>query len=255
MSDAPEEEVDVEAVAEEAKESFTLIDSIKNRDMRTLKLDLGYDEVNSEKLIQVEDALAQLHEILDKAEANAGGLPELKKVLAKLKRDIKNANAEDAGALAVQIGETEYQIQERENLLEGIAPLQEKLKEMEASAEEVRAQVNKESLSVELRAIPYKIARGSARRARKALGITDKGIPEDLEEDFAERQMVELAYDQVVRFRDNKAGVSGTKLTIEQIETIRDFMPMSQSGKFFTAVNDLQYKNAISETAIAQADF
>ncbi|MBG6106639.1 hypothetical protein [Frigoribacterium sp. CG_9.8] len=250
---------EVEEIIEEAKASFiesgSLIDNIKNRDMRTVKIDLGYDEVNSEKLIGIEAALGQLRNILDQAERNGSGVDELKKVVAKLKRDIKKANAEDAGEIQDQIEEGERQISERIALLEQMAPLRAKQIEMDMAADEVRALVNKESLSIELRAIPYKIARGAARRARKTLGLTEKGIPEDRQDEFEEQQLLELAFDMVGRFRDNRNGRSGTKLSLEEIETIRDFMPISQSSKFFAAVNDLQFRNAISESAIAQADF
>lgn len=255
MSEVQEDQINVETIVEEAKESFALIDNIKNRAMRTVKLDLGYDEVNSEKLVGIESAIGQLRNILERAERNAGGIDEYKKTVARLKRDLKKANPEEAGAIQDELDEAERQITERVTLLEQIAPLNEKVAEMDAAADEVRTKVNKESLSVELRALPYAIARGSARRARAALKITEKGIPEDMQDAFEERQLLELAYDQVVRFRDNKTGQSGSKLSIEEIEAIRDFLPLSQSTKFFSTVNDLQFKNAISESAIAQADF
>lgn len=258
MSEVQEDQtdtLDVDAIVDEAKESFTLIDNIKNRAMRTVKLDLGYDEVNSEKLVNIESALAQLTNILEQAERNGSGIPELKKDVAKHKRDLKKANAEEAGPIQDQLDEAERQIEQRATLLEQIAPMRVKLEEMDTAAGAVRTQVNKESLSVELRALPYAIARGSARRARAALKITQKGIPEDMQEAFEERQLLELAFDQLVRFRDNKTGSSGSKLSIAEIEAIRDFLPLSQSSKFFGAVNDLQFRNAISESAIAQADF
>lgn len=250
-------EEEVEAIVEEAKESFRLIDRIKNRDMRTVKLDLGYDEVNSEKLAGIDMALGSLRNIIEEGERNVAGAEPLKKIVTKLKRDLKKADAtgEDVSDIQDQIDEAQRQIKEREGLSENIRPLREQLQKMEEAAEGVRAEVRANSLSVELRALPYAIARGSSRRARKALGITEKGIPEALEDDFTERNLIEIAYDQVVRYRDNRSGETGTKLDIEVIEALRDFLPLSQSGKFFSAVNDLQFKNAVSESAIAQADF
>lgn len=261
MTDATTEldadlKVDVEAIVEEAKESFTLIDSIKNRAMRTVKVNLGFDEVGSEKLAAVEASVGALRNIVERMERNSSGVDELKKLVAKLKRDLKRAEDDDVAAdLQVQIDNTTIQIEQRTELAEGIAPVRVQLDELEAHADVIRTEVNKESLSIELRALPYSIARGSSRRARKALGITEKGIPEDLSDEFEERQMLELTFDQIARWRDNRTGETGTKLTMEQIETLRDFLPISQSGKLFMAVNDLQYKNAISESAIAQADF
>lgn len=254
-----EDGIDVKAIVDEAREDFELVegivDALKGRNMRTRKLDLGYDEVNGEKLDGIESALIQLGQILDNAASNADRIAPFKAELAKVKKSLKTASAEAAGPLEETKAHLERQIAECEAIVEEIAPLRAKQKEMDAAAQEIRDAVNKDSISIELRALPYTIARGAARRARKALGITQKGIPEELQEEYDERQMIELAYDQVARYRDNKTGESGSKLTIEQIETIRDYMPLSQSTKFFRAVNDLQYTNAISETAIAQADF
>jgi SMC interacting uncharacterized protein involved in chromosome segregation len=248
---------EVKQIIDEAKEEFgqvSLVDSIKNAPKRTALLHLGFDEVNSEKLTAIEAALGQLNVILDKAERNASGIDEHKKDLTKLKRELKKADA-DTEAVEASIADTERVIEQKTALLAEVAPLREQQTKLEAAAEEVRAMVAGNSLSVEVRAIPYSIARGAARRARKKLGITQKGIPEDLTEEFEEQQLLEIAYDQVVRWRDNRNGESGTKLDMELIEAMRDFLPMSQSAKFFNTVNDLQFRNAISESAIAQSDF
>ena len=253
-------DVEVTAVAEEAKENFSgptgLIDAIKNRNQRTVKLDLGYDEVNSEKLVGIEAALAQLRVIVERGQRNAAAADEFMRIGAELEQKIKDADEDtDVLALRAELAEAEKEVRERQALAEELKPLIAKLEELDASADEVRAVVRKDSLSVELRAIPYGIARGSARRARKALGITQKGIPAELKDDFEERQLLELAYDQVQRWRDNRTGEEGTKLDMAVIETLRDYLPLSQSAKFFSTVNDLQFKNAISESAIAQSDF
>lgn len=249
-------DAEVKDVIVEAKESFTLVDAIKNRTMRTAKLDLGYDEVNSEKLVGIEAALGQLRVILDRAERNVAAGEEFKRIGAELEQRIKDADDDtDVPALLAQLADAEAEVEQRSVLSAEIQPLLAKAAELDASANLVREMVRKESLSVEMRAIPYGIARGAARRARKHLGITQKGIPAEQADEFEERQLLELAYDQVARWRDNRTGEEGTKLPMEVIETMRDFMPLSQSGKFFSTVNDLQFKNAISESAIAQADF
>lgn len=259
-NDLIEEHEEVAAVMDEAKESFSkpssLIDAIKNRAMRTVKLDLGFDEPNSEKLIGIEAALGQLRVILDRGERNAAAADEFRRVVAELEEQIAEpAHGADLEALRADLEEGRREVEQREALARELVPLLEKADELEAAAAEVREAVKKESLSVELRAIPYSIARGAARRARAALNITQKGIPAELQEEFEERQLLELAFDQVQRWRDNRTGEEGTKLPMELIEAMRDFLPLSQSAKFFNTVNDLQFKNAISESAIAQADF
>ncbi|WP_025157276.1 hypothetical protein [Leifsonia aquatica] len=256
MTDALETDIaDVTEIVEEAKSGFSLIDRIKNRDMRTAKLDLGYDEVNSERLAVAEQALARLRNAIESAKLNAAGIDELTKLRAKLKRDLKKAEGDDAAALEVDIAEVEEQISQRKELLEFIKPQEAKLAELDAAAAAIRDEVRSNSLSIELRALPFAIARGASRRARKALGITEKGIPADQEEAFQERNLLELAYDQVVRYRDNSTGEEGVKLSVEELEALRDFLPISQMSKLFTTVNDLQFRNAVSESAIAQADF
>lgn len=262
MTDADETTTDtieeeVKGIVDEAQGEFgqvSLVDSIKNRPMRTAKLDLGYDEVNSDKLTQIESALAQLNAILDRAEANTAGLDVHKEDLAKLKLELEEDGA-DTAKLHSSIAEVERVIDQKESLLTELAPLREQQAKLDEAANEVRALVADNSLSVEIMALPYKIARGAARRARKKLKITEKGIPADMQEEFDEQQLLEISYDQVVRWRDNRNGDSGTKLDMEVLETMRDFLPMSQSAKFFNTVNDLQFRNAISESAVAQADF
>lgn len=252
--DAAALDEEVKAVVEEAQGSFALIDAIKNRSMRTAKLDLGFDEVNSEKLVGIEAALGQLRVILDRGERNVAAAEEFRRIIVELEQQRTEEDA-DVDAIDAQIAEARLEVEQREALGKELTPMLEKAAELEAAADAVREQVRRESLSVELRAIPYAIARAAARRARKALGITQKGIPADMQEEFDERQLLELAYDQVQRWRDNRTGEEGTKLDMAVIEAMRDFLPLSQSAKFFSMVNDLQFKNAISESAIAQADF
>jgi hypothetical protein len=245
-------------VAKEAKGSFGLIESIKNRPMRTAKLDLGFDEINSEKLAGIEAALGQLRNILDKAERNIAAGKEYARIALALEEEIEAAEEGtdlDIDSLRADQADAEAEAAQRAKLGDDIKPVLAKAQELEEAAETVREQVRGQSLSVELRAIPYKLARGSARRARAALEITQKGIPAEKQDEFEERQLLELAYDQVARWRNNSTGEQGGKLDMEVIETMRDFLPISQSSKFFTMVNELQFKNAISESAIAQADF
>jgi hypothetical protein len=254
------EHEELKSVIDEAKEKFSspssLIDAIKNRSMRVVKLDLGFDEVNSEKLAGIEGAIGQLRVILDRGERNAGAADEYRRVAVEIQEQIADPESNlDVEELKADLAQAEREVEQREALAKELVPLLAKADELEAAAQEVRDAVRKESLSVELRAIPYSIARGSARRARKALDITQKGIPAELQDEFEERQLLELAYDQVQRWRDNRTGEEGTKLEMEVLEALRDFMPTSQSAKFFSTVNDLQFKNAISESAIAQADF
>lgn len=253
-------EAELDDVRTDAKDGFNtpeaLIDHVRNRNMRVIKVDMGYDEVNSEKLVAIETALGQLNVIVERAERNSSGIDEFKKVVTQLKRNIKKSvEPEEIARLEAELAETETEIEGRAALAENLKPLRAQVEDLNLAAAEVRSAVASESLSVELRAIPYRIARGAARRARKTLGITEKGIPADMQDDFEEEQLMELAYDQCVRYRDNRDGSGGTKLPMELIHTIRDFMPLSQSNKFFNAVADLQFTNAISESAVAQADF
>jgi len=131
-----------------------------------------------------------------------------------------------------------------------IAPVR-RLKERDA----VLAEVQKQSISVEMRAIPPKLNKGVIRRTRQSLGIIDKGIPEDRLDEFNERYYVELAVDLIVRWRDNRTGQESFKMNAEQITTLVDFLPTSESNRFIRTIDDLQGRTAISEAAVAQADF
>lgn len=257
--DPVEAKDEVDQIIDESREVFVdLVDAIKNRPMRTIKLDLGFDEVSSEKLLVVEDALGKLRVILDRASRNSSGIDLFQAAAADLETKLAHDDGSDPEQTKLweaEFAEAVEEVESRQALAAAMAPLEEKVAEMEEQATEARKQVAAESLSVELRAIPYGIARGAARRARKTLGITQKGVPEDMQDEFEEEQLMELAYDQVVRWRDNRTGKEGTKLTLEELRTFRDYLPLSQSSKFFNTVNDLQFKNAISESAIAQADF
>lgn len=263
MADDVQDETDdirgeVNGIAKEAQESLgegSLIDRIKNRKMRTVKLDLGYDEVNSEKLAVAQTALDSMQELVERGDKNIAKAVEWKKARAALKHDLKTANPEEAGEIEEKIESLSAQIDATAGIAKQLDSIRGNLEALSKEIDETTALVRADSLSVELRALPYTIARGAARRARKHLGITEKGIPEDRQDEFADRQLMELAYDQVVRWRDNKTGDEGTKLDMSVIEALRDFLPLSQSGKFFAAVDDLQFRNSISEAAIKQTDF
>lgn len=241
-NEAPEEVKEViEAVVEEAREGFNLIDQIKNRAMRTAEVVVGFDEVNGARLGQIEESIAQINDVLERATAQTEDLDELRASLDSL--DIEDRV------------EVEKKIAEREALLEGLAPIRENLAGLQAAADELREEVRKSSYVIELRAIPPLIARGATRRARAALNITEKGIPEALYDEYQKQVTLELCHDQMVRFTDRSTGESRNKLTVAEISALNDYLPISQAEKLFAEVNDLQFRNAVSESAIAQVDF
>lgn len=249
----PEDEVEViKEIAEEARESFSLIEKLQNRQMRTAKITLGLDEVKSDQLAAIDALRTRLEMAILNASSKVQDPAETKKELAKLKRKLKT---EYSYELEQEISEKEEALPVQSEAFEALQKLKATYDEQEGEADKIRAEVNKESYSLELRALPEVIVNGARRRARQTLGFKAKGVPEGREQDLEDETILEIAVDQTVRFRDNSTGEEKPKLTLDEVRAMRDFLPSSQSQKFIGTVMDLQFRNAISESAIAQADF
>ena len=127
--------------------------------------------------------------------------------------------------------------------------------EKEGEAQEIRDIVNKASYSIELRALPKVIVKDARRRAKKTLGLTGQSVPADQEDALEDEVKLEILVDQIQRFRDNSTGEERSKLSLDRVRGIVDFLPEGQSDKLVNAAMALQFQNVISEEAIAQADF
>lgn len=239
---------EVEQIITEAQEDFDLFEEIVGRPMRTRKLTLGFDEVNGEKLVILENAKTRVGTLVAVMKDKVGNVEALEKELASVKR-------KRTGDHAAEIADLQAKLDAARAAQEALKEPVQRFGEIEKEVEEVRSIVKAKSISIELRALPPKIRRGVVRKARKALGITDKGIPEERMDEYTDRYYVELASAQVVRWRDNRNGKEGFTLTPERIQILVDNLPEGEGNRLLQSVAELQERTAISEAAVAQADF
>lgn len=127
--------------------------------------------------------------------------------------------------------------------------------DLAGQADEIRAELLKTSFSFELRALPPVILKGVQRKTRKTLGITDKSIPAEREEDYNDAFRLQLIADQAVRFVDREDPGRTSLPTVQELAAMRDFLPMNQWAKVWLAADDIQFRNVISESAVESADF
>jgi len=138
---------------------------------------------------------------------------------------------------------------------EAKARLQEKYDTLEASADEIRAALRESSLTFNLRGVPTVITKDARRKARKALGIEAKGIPDDLTEEYNDEYTSQLLAVATTSYVDNATGETAPPLTPADASALRDFLPFNEWMKLNNALIDIQFTSAVGDSATAQADF
>lgn len=169
-----------------------------------------------------------------------GVLGEIDLLEEEAKSLLKRAEAPDAPDLTE---EAETLKKELAALKRKVAPLRKKL---EAS-----------SLTFTLHAIPDFVKRDARRKAKKAIGLKGKGIPQDeeIQEDY------NLAYNAVVlaasveKYVDNESGVIRHSLDFDEAKALQDLLPPGQFDRLDRAVVDLSFKAQIGNHATDSADF
>jgi len=127
--------------------------------------------------------------------------------------------------------------------------------ELEAKREELTKELTKTALVFELRAVPPIIQKSAHRLAKQTLGITEKGIPDEVAEDFNLAQSAHLMTLVVQSVTDNETGEVNTEMDYQEAIDIIDYIPPAQFLRLDMKMGEVQFTDAISQTIEGQEDF
>lgn len=130
----------------------------------------------------------------------------------------------------------------------------EKFEEQSAKVEELRQYLLKQTATFHLRAVPPLIMKDVFRKARKALGITEKGNA-GREDEINQRVPLELTAAQTVSLIDNRTGRAKKSVDADYLERLSGLLPPMEWFKVLDAVNDLQNRNVFAGMKVDNADF
>lgn len=133
--------------------------------------------------------------------------------------------------------------------------LQADSKAVVAKIKKLRAQMKKSSMEFTLQALPDLVMRDVRRKARKALDIAEKGIPEALQESYNLKYSAIIIAASVVSWTDHESGESFNELTVEQAEALQDYLPVGQYQQLDKAVLELSIEMTITNAATDSPDF
>lgn len=213
------DEIDVDEVIAEAKEDYSLEDSLNQSSRRSDTITVFTDEVTGEKL-----GFAR-----DEDEMNIFGV----KVGTKRIREgvLGEVDALDPKGDAA------------------------KIKRLTAEADALRKQLKATSFTFNLRAVPSIVERDCARKAKQDVGITGKGIPDAKEEDFNEAKTARVLSQVVASYIDHRKGVKVGLLSFEGAKHFGHLLPDFEFLRLTMAVSKIQYKRAIDESVTDEASF
>ncbi len=215
------DELDVQAIATEAQETFDFDNFLNDKiTLRERTVTVFLDEVTGEALGGSEETAGAF---------GLGGSTRRWGVIGKIK-DLREQNTEG---------------QHDDEILA-----------LTDEAEKLWAKLQESGLTITLRAVPPIILKDTRRRAKAALGIKGKDIPEDRNEEFIDRQQAELLADAYVSSKNAKGQVlPKEKFGADQAAKLRDRMSQFEYSKIDRALGELQYQAAIASSVTSAEDF
>lgn len=135
------------------------------------------------------------------------------------------------------------------------AALDERIAGLEARRDELIAELTKSAIVVKMRAIPPVMQKNCRRLAKQTLGITEKGIPEDRQEEFKEAHTAHLMTLMFQSVTDNETGEVNTETTYEDAVVLTEHLPPGQFERLDMMMGKVQYTDAISRQIEGQEDF
>lgn len=228
ISPAPEpaltsdETAEIEQVVKEVKRGFSLKDRLEKRGLRKVTVTLFLDE----------NVGAEHKEIADKIIALNAQIDELSEM---------HGQSVEGETKAALLKEIERVTAERDEMIPERDALEDRLRE--------------EALIVHLRAVPPVIARDAHRRARAELEIEEKNIPRNRMEDFLPVMNCHLLSLTVQSITDTATNETNDGLSYQDARDLMDYLPSSQTERLANALNEVQFRDAFSESIEAQEDF
>lgn len=160
------------------------------------------------------------------------------------------------------IGDLELLVEQANRLSEEDSPDEAEVKAIAAQIDELKAEVpaavkklEKSALIVTVRTVPNLIIRDCRRKARKALGIKGKSIPEARLEEYELEHLAHLVAASVESWEDRQAKQKFTSMTLDEARALRDELPFGQFAKLDRAIGELSFEAAIANNITDTPDF
>lgn len=223
--------MDVEQIRSDARKNFSLRDRLLGASSRRKTVTIYTDANVGAKLGYAEEGLYGQKT----RRGLIGQLDELKSDLENRLRLLGEDDAEGIAQLQAEFDEKSSELIERIGVLR---------KELDSTA-----------LVFTIQSIPTVIVESIRRRAKKALDIKGKNIPEDREEEFAAEYACQFLAASVVDWTDKQSGETIEGLDLEDARELRGHLPVGQFLVLDTALGELSIEKAIGSSSTDDVDF
>lgn len=239
---SPEQKAEIDKLVTVTKKNFDLRARVRGRGLRKAGITLYLDEEKGPELGWAYDRVDQFGNAVGRI--REGVLGELD--LLNTDRDLIIDQRKAANAL---VGPDEQVDVDAET------PLDKQIKALEKKRDKLIEELTKSAIVVKMKAVPPIVQKGTRRKAKKILGITGKGIPEDKEEMF---QLAEAAFLMIVMIEsvtDNETGETNEGVDYDDAIDLIGYLPAGQWARLDAKLGEVQFVDAISRTLEAQEDF
>lgn len=223
----------IDAIQDEAREGYSLFERLSESTHRTktvtvytnaaLGAELGY-------ALDEEDMGIRTGRRVRKG--LLGELDELKERAARIAAD---GTEEEAEAAIDEIGKAK--------------------KRLTAQVKKIQKQMQADALVFTLQSVPELVIKDARRKARKALGLKSKGIPEAQQEEYNDEYTCQLLSSSVVSWEDRKAGKTFHSLSVEEARNLQNLLPRGQFPLLDAAMVELSFEATIANAAVDDVDF
>lgn len=222
---------DVDQIQSEARKTFSLRDRILGTSTRR-KMVTVYTDVNAGA------RLGYVEEDQFGRKTRKGLIGQLDEFKADLENRLRLLADDDDEAIALLKNEFD-----------------EKTADLLSQITELREELAKTAFIFTLQSIPTVIVESMRRKAKKALDIKGKNIPEDREDEFAVEYACQFLAASVASWKDAESGETYDSLTVEQAHELRDYLPAGQWFTLDQAIAELSIEKAIGNAGTDDVDF
>jgi len=238
--DLPDE---LKNLATTTKRGFDPKARLRNRGLRRATITLYLDEEMGPKLGWAHDLKNSLGDVIGRE--REGVIGDLDEATAELQEWLSR------GRLEAEVGKTMTKAaadKHHKELVAGIA-------EMEVERDKLLEYMDGHALIVKMRAVPPVIVKDCRRKAKETLKITEKGVPEDMQDKYTESHTAHLISVMFESVTDTESGGVNTETTYDDaIEYVR-YLPPGQFERLDLKMGQVQYTDAISREIEGQEDF
>lgn len=122
--------------------------------------------------------------------------------------------------------------------------------ELQAAAEEAKAALEESALTFHLRAVPELVVKGARRAAKKAHGTLPDAVNE-----YNSTLYANLLASTIHKVVDADGAEQTGKLTVEAAADLEDYLPVHEYVKLVALLQEIQFKQAVSDSATGEASF